>query len=150
MEVIHLRNLALEVFKTLNDLNSKYMKEVFYDTTNLTHRPLDIKVDKKILLLNMVIKALETQDLTSGILCQSRLKKKLITVSLKIILINGMVQNVNAIYVSIIYSIQKWFYILCFILQICKLSFFYMRINKDGFDYYNLCCSLCIHEVIQG
>ena len=60
MEVIHLRNLALEVFKTLNDLNSKYMKEVFHDTTNLTHRPLDIKVDKKILLLNMVIKALET------------------------------------------------------------------------------------------
>ena len=37
----------------------------------------------------------------SGIPCQSRLKKKPTTISLKIILINGLVQNINAIYVLI-------------------------------------------------
>ena len=46
MEGKCLRNLAPEIFKTLNHLNPEYMKEIFHKTTNLTHRPLDIKVDQ--------------------------------------------------------------------------------------------------------
>ena len=46
MEGKRLRNLAPEIFKTLNHLNPEYMKEIFLKTTNLTHRPLDIKVDQ--------------------------------------------------------------------------------------------------------
>ena len=46
----------------------------------------------------MVIKP---KKLISGVSCQSRLKKKAITISSKILLINGSVQNVNAIYVLI-------------------------------------------------
>lgn len=46
MEVKRLRNLALEIFKTLNNLNPDYMKEIFSKTTNLTHRPLDIKINQ--------------------------------------------------------------------------------------------------------
>ena len=43
-----LRNLALEVFKTLSNLNPTYpTHEInFYKTTNLTSRPLDIKVNQ--------------------------------------------------------------------------------------------------------
>ena len=46
MEVKRLRKLALEIFKTLNNLNPEYMKEIFYKTTNLTHRPFNIKVNQ--------------------------------------------------------------------------------------------------------
>ena len=46
MEVKHLRNLALEIFKALNHLNPEYMKEIFYKTTNLTHRLFNIKVNQ--------------------------------------------------------------------------------------------------------
>ena len=46
MEVKRLRILALEIFKTLNHLNPEYMKEIFYKTTNLTHRPFNIKVNQ--------------------------------------------------------------------------------------------------------
>ena len=46
MEVKLLRNLALEILKTLNHLNPEYMKETFYKTTNLTHRPFNIKVNQ--------------------------------------------------------------------------------------------------------
>ena len=46
MEVKRLRRLALEIFKTLNNLDSDYMKEIFFKTTNLTHRPFDIKVNQ--------------------------------------------------------------------------------------------------------
>ena len=42
MEMKLLRCLALEIFKTVNNLNPYYMKEIFSKTTNLTHRPLDI------------------------------------------------------------------------------------------------------------
>ena len=41
METRPLRCLALEIFKTVNNLNPYYMKEIFSKTTNLTHRPLD-------------------------------------------------------------------------------------------------------------
>ena len=46
MKVKRVRKLALEIFKTLNNLNPEYMKEIFYETTNLTHRPFDITVDQ--------------------------------------------------------------------------------------------------------
>ena len=42
MEIKRLRCLALKIFKTVNNLNAYYMKEIFSKTTNLTHRPLDI------------------------------------------------------------------------------------------------------------
>ena len=32
--------------KTLNYLNPKYMREIFYKTTNLTQRPSNIKVNQ--------------------------------------------------------------------------------------------------------
>ena len=47
MEVKCLRNLALEIFKTLNHLNPEYMKENFYKTADLTHRPYNVKVNQK-------------------------------------------------------------------------------------------------------
>ena len=46
MEVKRFRNLALEIFKTLDHLNPEYMKEFFYKTTNLTHKPFNIKVNQ--------------------------------------------------------------------------------------------------------
>ena len=46
MEVKRLRNLVLEIFKTLNRLNSEYMKKNFYKTTNITHSPFNIKLIK--------------------------------------------------------------------------------------------------------
>ena len=42
MEIKRLRCLALEIFKTVNNLNPYYMKQISFKTTNLTHRPLDI------------------------------------------------------------------------------------------------------------
>ena len=46
MEVKRLRNLTLEIFKTLNRLNPERMEEFFYKTTNLTLRPCNIKVNQ--------------------------------------------------------------------------------------------------------
>ena len=46
MEVKRLRKLALEIFETLNNLNPEYMTEIFYKTTNHTHRPFNIKVNQ--------------------------------------------------------------------------------------------------------
>ena len=46
MEKKRLRCLALEIFKTVNNLNPYYMKEIFFKTTNLTHRPLDINFNQ--------------------------------------------------------------------------------------------------------
>ena len=46
MTIKRLRCLALEIFKTLNNLNPDYMKEIFPKSTNLTHRPLDIKINQ--------------------------------------------------------------------------------------------------------
>ena len=42
MEIKRLQCLALEIFKTVNNLNSYYMKEIFFKTKNLTHRPPDL------------------------------------------------------------------------------------------------------------
>ena len=46
MEVKRLRNLALEIFKILNHLNPEFMKKNFYKTTNLTHKPFNIRVNQ--------------------------------------------------------------------------------------------------------
>ena len=42
-----LRFPALEIFSTLNNLNPNYMKEIFPKSTNLTHRPLEIKINQR-------------------------------------------------------------------------------------------------------
>ena len=46
METRPLRCLALKIFKTVNNLNPYYMKEILSKTTNLAHRPLDINFNK--------------------------------------------------------------------------------------------------------
>ena len=46
MEIKRVLCLALEIFKTVNNLNPYYMKEIFSKTTNLTHRPLDINFNQ--------------------------------------------------------------------------------------------------------
>ena len=46
MEIKRLRNLALEIVKTLKNLNPEYRKEIFYKTTNRTDRPFNIKVNQ--------------------------------------------------------------------------------------------------------
>ena len=46
MKVNRLRTLALEVFKTLNNMNLKYMKEIFHKTPLSTHRPLNLQVSE--------------------------------------------------------------------------------------------------------
>ena len=44
MEVKRLRILGIEIFKTLNDLNPQFMKDIFQKTNWLTHKPSNIKV----------------------------------------------------------------------------------------------------------
>ena len=56
MEIKRLRCLALEIFKTVNNLNPYYMKKIFSKTTYLTHRPLDITLIR-IILQNMKVMA---------------------------------------------------------------------------------------------
>ena len=46
MEVKRLRTLAVEVFKTLNNMNPKYMKEIFHKTAFSTHRPLNLEFNE--------------------------------------------------------------------------------------------------------
>ena len=46
MEVKQLTTLDLELFKTLNNMNSEYMKEIFHKTVLLMHRPLNSEVTK--------------------------------------------------------------------------------------------------------
>ena len=46
MKVKQLVTLGLEVFKTLNNMNSGYMKEIFYKTVLSTQRPLNSEVTK--------------------------------------------------------------------------------------------------------
>ena len=46
MEIKPLRCLSLEIFKTVNNLNPYYMREIFSKTENVTHRPLDINFNQ--------------------------------------------------------------------------------------------------------
>ena len=45
MEVKRLRTLGLEVSKTLNNLDSAFMEEIFHRTKWLTYRPNNIQVN---------------------------------------------------------------------------------------------------------
>ena len=44
MEIKRLRTLALEVFKTINNLNPDFMKDIFYLSPYQTHKKYDIFV----------------------------------------------------------------------------------------------------------
>ena len=44
MEIKRLRNLALQIFKTINDLNPSFMKSIFSAKLNARVRPNDILV----------------------------------------------------------------------------------------------------------
>ena len=46
LEIKRLRCLALEMFKTANNLNPYYMKGIFSKATNLTHGPLGINFNQ--------------------------------------------------------------------------------------------------------
>ena len=46
MEINSLRSVALQKFKTENNMNPYYMKETFSKTTNLAYRPLDINFNQ--------------------------------------------------------------------------------------------------------
>ena len=46
MEVKRPRTLALEIFKTINNMNPEHMKEIFHKTAFTTHRPLNLKVNE--------------------------------------------------------------------------------------------------------
>lgn len=45
-EVKRLRNFLLEVFKTTNHSNPKYMKEMLQKSTLFMHRPLNLQVNQ--------------------------------------------------------------------------------------------------------
>ena len=71
-EVKRLRTLAMEVFKTLNNMNSEYMKEIFHKTAFTTYRHLNLEVNKnhttkygnKSLRCLMMIKCLMAKNTT--------------------------------------------------------------------------------------
>ena len=44
MEIKRLRNLATEIFKTINNINPSYIKNIFTPKTNAKIRPHDITV----------------------------------------------------------------------------------------------------------
>ena len=44
MEIKRLRNLALEVFRTINDINPEYMKDIFIKNTSSLSNPNNLKV----------------------------------------------------------------------------------------------------------
>ena len=46
MEINSLRSVALQKFKTENNMNPYYMKETFSKATNLAYRPLDINFNQ--------------------------------------------------------------------------------------------------------
>ena len=75
MEIKLLRCLALEIFKTVNNLNPYYMKEIFSKTTNLTHGPLDINFNQNN-TIKYVNNSLRSLGYTFGILCLVKSKRK--------------------------------------------------------------------------
>ena len=46
MEIKWLRTLALEAFKTLNNMNPEYTKEIFHKTGFTMHRSLNLEVNE--------------------------------------------------------------------------------------------------------
>ena len=47
MELKRIRTLAIEIFKTLNDINPNYMKEIFHLSPYVTHKKHDLYVHGK-------------------------------------------------------------------------------------------------------
>ena len=47
MEIKCLRSLATEIFKTLNDINPNYVKEIFYFSLHKTHNKYDLFVHRR-------------------------------------------------------------------------------------------------------
>ena len=47
MTIKCLRTLATEIFKTLNDINPNYMKEIFYLSPHETHKKYDLFVHSR-------------------------------------------------------------------------------------------------------
>lgn len=47
MEVKRIRTLAIEIFKTLNDMNPNYMKSIFHLSPYVTHKKYDLYVHKR-------------------------------------------------------------------------------------------------------
>ena len=47
MELKRIRTLAIEIFKTLNDINPSYMKEIFHLSPYVTHKKHDLYVHSK-------------------------------------------------------------------------------------------------------
>ena len=65
MEVKRLRTLATEIFKTLNNQNSNFMREIFYRSPNVSHKKQNLFghnnktaafVDKSLIILGSQIK----------------------------------------------------------------------------------------------
>ena len=52
MEVKRLRTLELKICKTRNKLNPSFIEEIFHRLKWLTHRPINVRVNKGILLQN--------------------------------------------------------------------------------------------------
>ena len=46
MEEKLLRTPVLEVFKTLNNMNPEYVREIFHNTAFPTHKPLNLQVNE--------------------------------------------------------------------------------------------------------
>ena len=47
MEIRRLRTLVLKIFKTLNDMNPNYMKEIFHLSPYRTHKKYDLFVHSR-------------------------------------------------------------------------------------------------------
>ena len=82
IEIKCLRCLALDIFKTVNNLNPYYMKENFSKTTNLTPRPLDINVNQN---NNTKYGSNSLRSLGPHILYQAKSNSKRIIKNLRII-----------------------------------------------------------------
>ena len=49
MKIKRIKTLAIEIFKTVNELNFNFMKTIFTSKTNYTVRPFDLRVMNAIL-----------------------------------------------------------------------------------------------------
>ena len=47
MKIIRIMNLAIQIFKAANELNSNFMKTMFTSKTNFRVRPLDLLVKNR-------------------------------------------------------------------------------------------------------
>ena len=92
MEIRRLHTLALEIFKTLNDLNPTFMKNIFNFSQHCTHRKHDIFVHPR-KTANYGDKS--QSDHIFGTLCQMKSKLQLHCQYLRNLSKTGLVQNVS-------------------------------------------------------